>query len=97
MRWTPCCRPRLLLPVYDLPAGGPSTARWSWADKAATRSSAAIPGIWWRTEQCIKGAIEGRQAQKGAFVVTYESIIPNPHRSSHLKPMLWLLEQGAVR
>lgn len=38
-------------------------------------------------EQCIKGAIEGT-AQKGAFVVTYESIIPNLTALRNYKPML---------
>lgn len=38
-------------------------------------------------EQCIKGAIEGTQ-QKGAYVVTYESIIPNLSSLRNYKPML---------
>ena len=38
-------------------------------------------------EQCIKGAIEGT-AQKGAFVVTYESIIPTLTALRNYKPML---------
>ena len=38
-------------------------------------------------EQCIKGAIEGTQ-QQGAYVVTYESIIPNLSSLRNYKPML---------
>lgn len=38
-------------------------------------------------EQCIKGAIDGT-AQNGAYVVTYESIIPNLTSLRSYKPML---------
>lgn len=38
-------------------------------------------------EQCIKGAIDGT-AQSGAYVVTYESIIPNLSSLRNYKPML---------
>jgi len=38
-------------------------------------------------EECIKGAIDGT-AQTGAFVVTYESIIPNLTSLRNYKPML---------
>lgn len=38
-------------------------------------------------EQCIKGAIEGRD-RSGSFVVTYESIIPNLTALKAYKPML---------
>lgn len=38
-------------------------------------------------EECIKGAIDGT-AQTGAYVVTYESIIPNLSSLRNYKPML---------
>lgn len=78
--------------ALDAPVAGPgsfsqymisrlaaSTARWSWADKAATRSSAAIPGIWWRTSSSASRApLRGRRKRAPSWSPTSPSSPTSP-------------------